>query len=184
MTKNLGPNLLPPERVRALVSSYYTRLVIVALGLLGLVLVAVAALLSPSYVYLRETLSIKEVLLGQNDGEGGADDAELAARAAVISERARILTSTVQGRSASSLLREVLGVPRPGVTLVGLNYTPASGNKQGTLLLSGNAVSRDQLHSYQLALKGMPFAAAVDLPVNAYAKETNISFSMTIVLKP
>ncbi len=184
MTNNLGPNLLPPERLHALVSSYYARLAVVGLGLFVVVLLAAAALLSPSYVYLRETLAIKEALLGQSGGEDAGEESLLAARTAALTQRARILTNVVQGRSASSLLREVLAAPRSGVTLVGLNYTSATDNKPGTLLLSGTALSRDQLRNYQLALMGMPFAASVDLPVNAYAKDTNIPFSMTVALKP
>lgn len=181
---NLGPNLLPPERLRVLVSSYYARLFVAGFGLLVVVLLAAAALLSPSYIYLSETLATKEALLSQSGGKDEAEESLLAARTAALRESARVLTNVVQGRSTSALLRDVLAVPRPGVMLVGFNHTPANGNKPGTLILSGTALSRDQLHSYQRALMGMPFAASVDLPVNAYAKETNISFSMTISLKP
>jgi hypothetical protein len=181
---NSGLNLLPPERMHALVSSYYARLAVVGLMLLTGVVLTTGVLLFPSYVYLRDTLAAKETSLGRSGGEYTKGQSLVVARTAALQSRASMLASVVQGRSTSVLLRDVLAVPRTGVTLVGFNYTPAIANKPGTLLLSGTARSRDELHAYQLALKGAPFVASVDLPVNAYAKDTDISFSLSISLKP
>jgi Tfp pilus assembly protein PilN len=181
---NRGLNLLPPERMRALVNSYYARLVVVGLVLFTGVTLTTGVLLFPSYVYLHDTLAAKESSLGRSGREDTAEKSLVAARTAALQSRATILANAVQGRSTSVLLRDVLAVPRIGITLVGFNYTPAAANKQGTMLISGTARSRDELHAYQLALKGAPFVASVDLPVNAYAKDTDIAFSLSISLKP
>ncbi len=181
---NRGLNLLPPERLQELVSSYYARLAVAGLVLVTGVVIASGALLFASHVYLRDTLAVKEASLGHSGEEATAEQSLLKARTATLASRARFLASVAQGRSTSALLRDVLAVPRSGITLVGFNYTPAAGSKPGTLLLSGTARSRDELHGYQLALMAEPFAATVDLPVGAYAKDTNISFTLSMSLKP
>ena len=179
-----GLNLLPPERIRSLVNSYYSRLVVVGMMLLTGVIFTTGALLFPSYVYLRDTLSAKRSSFGGSGGENTGEQSLVAARVAALQSRAKILVNAAQGRSTSALLREVLAVPRTGVTLIGFNYTLSAANKPGTLLLSGTARSRDELHAYQRAFRETPFAASVDLPVNAYAKDTDISFTLSIMLKP
>jgi len=53
-----------------------------------------------------------------------------------------------------------------------------------TALNFGIAATRDALRNYQIALQNAAFARAADLPVSAYAKDSNISFNITITLKP
>jgi hypothetical protein len=58
------------------------------------------------------------------------------------------------------------------------------GKAPGTLSVSGIAVTRGALRAYQLALQSAPFAVAANLPVSAYAKDTDIAFTITVTLTP
>lgn len=178
-------NLLPSARRDALVREYYLRVGVVAVSL-GILLLAVAAVfLVPTYVFLAGSAQAKETrLAGIQSTLSSADEVALSARLAALSSDAAVLTSLAGKQSASSAIRFVLAVPRPGVTLSGFTYTPASGKTPGVLALSGSAVTRDALRSYQLALQGSPLVSSADLPVSAYAKDADISFTITILLTP
>jgi hypothetical protein len=69
-----------------------------------------------------------------------------------------------------------------GVTISSLVYSPMTVRRPAQLVLTGTALTRNALRSYQLALQGTPIARAVDLPVSAYAKDADITFTITITL--
>ena len=81
-------------------------------------------------------------------------------------------------------MNNVLVIPRPGIVLSGFDYEPSVGKSAGTLAVSGTATTRDALRNYQLALEGASFARSADLPVSAYAKDTDITFTITVTLTP
>jgi hypothetical protein len=90
------------------------------------------------------------------------------------------------------MVRSALAIAHPGITLSGFVYTAATtgGTKQAktvrptpaTLAITGVAKTRDALRNYQLALEDAPFALRADLPVSAYAEETDAPFTITITL--
>lgn len=178
-------NLLPLERRNQLAREYRYRFGVVAVSLVILLLLAAAALLSPTYLFLMGSATAKEArLTGIQASLSSSDQVALSARLATLSSDAAALTALADAPSASAIIRAVLAISRAGITISGFTYTPISGTTPATLALSGTSATRDALRSYQLALQNAPFARSVDLPVSAYAKDANISFTITILLAP
>lgn len=174
-------NLLPSERERLLVRGYYFRISVV-ITVIVIVLIGVGALLlMPTYVFLTGSASDKENRLAHIKATlSSADEVALSARLSALSNDAAALIALSKKPSISVAMRMALAVPRPGVTLSGFTYTP--GTTSNSLLITGTAATRDALRAYQLALQNMPSASSVTLPVSVYAKDSDIPFTITIIL--
>ena len=177
--------MLPPERLKAICRNYSIRASVVAIVLVTALVLASAILLLPTYVLLAKSIVAKEKHLANIESSfSSADEAELTIRLSALSDNAKILSTLGNAPSASVIIRDALAVPHTGIILSGLAYTPVAGKNSATLAISGMASSRDALHNYQTVLQSAAFAASVSLPVSAYAKDTDISFTITMTLKP
>lgn len=176
-------NLLPFVRQRVRVREYYYRLGVVSIGA-GVVLIGVAGLLLlPTYVYLVGSAAEKANSLAHIQASlSSADDKSLSARLTALSNDAAALIALSKKPSVSGAMRTVLAVPRPGITLSSFAYTP--GKTTNTILVTGTAVTRDALRGYQLALQDDPAITTATLPVSVYAKDTDIGFTITLILTP
>ena len=178
-------NLLPPERQRALSREYLLRLGTVAAALITILTFAAALLLLPTYMFLGQSAAAKGAHLANVENIlSSSDEKTFSARLAVLSSDAAALLALGSIPSASTIVRTALAIQRPGITLSGFGYTPATAKVPGTLAITGTAATRDALRSYQLALSSAPFAAAANLPVSAYAKDADITFTITVTLTP
>lgn len=178
-------DLLPPERSSAIAREYRYRLVVVALAFIGSLMIAAAILLVPTYVFLVGSAKVKGAQLAHVKSTlSASDEAAISARLTALSNDAESLMALSNNPAVSSLMRSALAVSRPGISLSGFTYAPAAGKNPPTLALSGMAATRDSLRNYQLALEDAPFANAANVPVSAYAKDTDISFVITILLIP
>lgn len=178
-------NLLPPERQSTLLRDYFLRLGVVTAVLLGILTLVSAVLLVPTYVFLVKSATAKEAQLATIESAlSSANEKELSVRLAALTADAAVLTALSNAPSASAIMRAVLALSRPGITLSGFAYTPTAKKVSSTLTVSGTAATRDALRNYQLALQGAPFALSAVLPVSAYAKDTNITFTITVTLAP
>lgn len=184
MNNNLT-NLLPQERQRALSRDYILRIVVVVVVLTTTLILAESVLLIPTYVFLNRSENAKKIhLAGIESTLSSADEAILSARLETLSSNVTSLASLSNVPSVSAVVRAMLGVSRPGVSLSGFSFTPPSSNNPGTLTISGSSATRNALRSYQLSLQGASFARSAVLPVSAYAKDTNIAFTITVTLSP
>ncbi len=178
-------NLLPPERRHALRRDYSMRLIVVVILLLTALILAAAVLLLPTYVFLVENAKTQKTHLANIESTvSSSDEASLDAQIAMLSNNAATLSSLAAASSVSAIMRTVLSISRPGIALSGFIYSHIVGKKPGTLAISGTAATRNALRGYQLALENAPFAISANLPVSAYAKDTNIVFTITVTLAP
>lgn len=181
MSRNLV-NLLPGSRIRAFRRGYFFRLATVALGLLAVVIVIHTVLLLPSFLYLGAEQSSREEELARLANElsvsaGDAANQELAAFTQDAAHLSRLRTLP----TASGTLRAVLAAPRAGIALTGITYAPPSGDAaNGKVTLSGMAGSRESLRAYERALREVAGVDAVELPIGAYAKVSEIDFTVTL----
>jgi len=183
--RNELTNLLPPERRRALQRDYFMRLGVVSLLFVIMLTLAAAILLLPTYVFLSASESAGRIRLSSIESTlSSSEDAALSAQLAALSNSTASLSALAGAHSASEIIRAVLAVSRPGVTLSNFAYSSATvANKnQNTLTISGSAATRDALRNYQLALQSSSFARSADLPVSAYAQDANITFTITVTL--
>ncbi len=178
-------NLLPPERQRAIFRNYLMRFSVVAAFLTVALVCAAALLLLPTYVFLaKSSVAKKGHLASIESALSAADEASLSARLSALASDATQLSALRDAPSGSAVIRQALAVPHPGVILSGFTYTPTAPKKPGTLAISGTAATRGALRAYQLALQSTAFATSADVPVSAYAKDTDIAFAITVTLAP
>lgn len=178
-------NLLPIERQRALGREYVIRVLVIAVVFANLLILATAVLLLPTYALLTDSARTKKEHLANIESTfASTNEAAISARLTALSDKAAILTTLAQSPSASRTVQSVLEVPRPGVTLSMFSYVPKSDDGTRALQISGVAKTRDALRSYQLALSGASFVQSANLPVSAYAKDSDIGFTIAITLAP
>jgi len=161
---------------------YFLRLATVALSLLTLVIVLNALLLLPSYLYARgEAERGRNELAALTASSQSSEEAEITARTEALRGTAVHLARLETAPAATAALRAVLQVPRPGLTLRGFTYTaPPAPEQHARLGISGVAASRDALRQYVAALDALPFVEKAELPISAYAKESDIAFTVTL----
>jgi len=174
-------NLLPSDRIRAFRREYFFRLLTVFVVGCGLLVFAWGFLLFPSYIYLSKTIAAKEATItALGTAFKNADQVAADGELSTMVENAAYLNSLAKVSGASAALSAVLAVPRPGVRVTGLSFVPPKSGTAGTVSVSGVAASRDALRGYNLALGDVQGVTSAELPVSAYAKESNIAFTITL----
>jgi Tfp pilus assembly protein PilN len=187
-------DLLPIDRQRTLRRQYFMRLGVIGVLCLIFLTVVATALLFPTYVYLTQSRRAKEerLTLVQQELSSGEETA-LSSRLAALGKNAETLAALDKEVSVSDVVRSALNVSRTGIVITTIVYSPGSTivggptapkNAPRTLSISGIATTRNALRTYQLAMQNAAFAKSVDLPVAAYAKETDASFTITVTLAP
>jgi len=176
-------NLLPPERKHALARDYALRLSTLVLVVVGFLFVAHTALLVPSYAYVGGQQKIEEARLSElserREVSGFADISERVAR---FTESAKTLTELQALPSASDSVRAILSTPRTGIRITSFVFSAPEGKELGRMKVSGTASTRESLRSFDSALNGLSFVQSTDLPLSAYAKESEIPFQIVLVL--
>lgn len=178
-------NLLPPERKKEFLHEYVLRIGVVSIVLVTALVFIAAVLLLPTYVFLTKSIGTKETRLAAIDvALSSSDEAALSMRLTALARDAAILTALAGTPSPSGIIYAVLPIPHPDIILSGFAYTPAANKVPGTLIISGTAKTRDTLRNYQLALQKASLVRSADVPVSAYAKDSNITFAISITLAP
>jgi len=182
---NTLTDLLPPERRSALFREYLMRLGVVIIWFVTTLTLVSMVLLLPTYVFLSGSIRAKEAHLANIESTlSSTNEVALSARLTALSTNADALIALAHVSSASEIIRSVLALSRPGITLSGFNYTPAEGKTPGTVAVSGTAATRAALRSYQLELSAAKAILSADLPVSAYAKDVDIDFTIIVTLAP
>ncbi len=172
-------DLLPEDRRQKIRRAYVVRVGTVAAVLAVVLVVAAAALLVPTHLYLASALSARTARLASIESTiSSADQTALGKRLAALQTDAGEIAMLSDTPSASTVVRTVLAIGRLGVSLTGVNYIPL----RGTLTLSGIAATRNDLRAYQLALANTPGFLTADLPVSSYAKDHDIPFTIAVTL--
>lgn len=174
-------NLLPEDRERAFRREYFLRLATTGVWLLAAVALVHGLLLLPAYVGVASLVREKTAQL--SGAELGNLDSTTS-RLIRVAQEATALGHLSQVRTGSTLTRSVLEVPRPGVTLSRIAYAEATQGRSATYAIAGVATDRESLRNYNLALSHLSVVASADLPISAYAKESNIDFVITLTLTP
>lgn len=178
-------DLLPQKSARARIREYYIRLTVVVLISVTILACVASVSITPTYLLISENLTARGVTLsGLKLKSTATDEREITARIASLLSYTNAVLALKNVSPASTLVASVLAIPRTGILISSMSYVSGSGGKATSLLLSGSATTRNTLRDYQIALGQSPRILSVDLPVSVYAKDTNIPFNMTLVLKP
>lgn len=174
-------NLLPRERTRAFRQQYFLRLLTVA-GVLGIVLVVVhGLLLLPTYLLLTgEAQEAQKELATLKALENTENKDEASKKLEELNTQAKRLESVLEYKSATEVIESLLKAPLTGISLSRISYVPPTLQGEGRLVVSGTALSRSALDTFVKELKKNTRFSVVDLPISAYAKETNLDFTISI----
>lgn len=174
-------NLLPEMRKDSLGRMYLMRLVVVAvLILFGVLLIQLVGMV-PAYVHVQQQRSVYEAeLAGLGEKLAGLEEKGIQERVSTLEARALGLQESAQGSTASSIFRALAAVPHAGIKIERLSFTRGKGEVAPNMTIAGVAASRSTLSAYASALTLLPYVSNVDLPISAFAKETEIPFSMTL----
>ena len=174
-------NLLPHDRKKAFERVYLFRLLTVSMLMLSFIIISSGALLVPSYIYQHQHNALRgQEVERLNSMLNFSGDKEVASRVAALSMDTTYLLRLATTSSATGAVTAILAIPRTGITISGLSYTPAQRGNDGKMILNGNAATRAALHEFINALSKEPFITNADLPISAYAKERDIQFSVTL----
>lgn len=174
-------NLLPEMRKDALTRMYLLRLAVVGiLTLFGVLLVHAVGML-PSFLHIQQLQAVYEAdLAGLGEKLAGLEEKTIRARVTTLEARAQELQKTIDGSTASRLLRAVTAVPHLGIKIDHLSFTRGKGDQTPSMIIAGVATSRESLRAYSTTLSLLPYVTKADLPISSFAKETDIPFSITL----
>lgn len=174
-------NLLPDSRKKVLAQLYLVRLVVVASLVIAGVLCVHVALMAPNYLHARqERITQEAALLGIGEALSGTEEKQVSDRVKALNDSATYLVQAAASPRVSKAIRAVSEVPHTGVRVTGFSFTGAQGSQPARMTISGVASSRATLREYVATLKTLPYVSSVDIPIGAYAKETDISFTVTL----
>lgn len=171
-------NLLPHARQLTEKREYLVRLATLSCIVATFVVVVHGALLVPSYLYLSEQVGLERARIAELDaalalsGEG-----ELSTRVSTLKADAARLSAVSTSPAATTVLRAVLALPSNGITLSAFTFHAPP---EGRISVTGTAATRESLRQYAAALETLTFAESTDLPLSAYARESDIPFTITL----
>ena len=172
-------NLLPKERSHALRQLYFLRLAAVSLVVLAGVLIVHGVLLLPSYLYLRSQVEEREASLARLTASlAGSEEQEISMRVAALAADSSHLARLSSVPKASAAVSAIIALPRPGIRLTGFSFAPE--DEGAVMTVSGVASTREMLRRFEQSLASEPYVTAADLPISAYAKESDIAFTITL----
>lgn len=173
-------NLLPEDRIRSLRRVYFMRLAVVAVLLLSGVILVHGVLLLPSYLHVRNEVGERTASLAAlTTTLAGSEEKEISARVAALGEDSAHLARLSSVPKASAAVRAIAALPRSGIRLTGFSFAPKAGTET-TMSVSGVATTREALRTFEQSLADQPFITSADLPISAYAKERDISFTISL----
>lgn len=178
MTRDLT-NLLPPDRSRALRAVYFLRLGVVGVLLLTGVAIVHGVLLLPSFLFVKHQVDEqKEELARISNTLAGTEEKEVSARVEALNRDATHIAALGKAPTASAAVRAVIALPREGVRLSGFSFM--TGTEKTSMTVSGVASTRESLRRFEQTLAAEPYIESAELPISAYAKESNIPFVITL----
>ncbi len=174
-------NLLPKSITKAFLRDYRFRVATFGLVLVAFVIFINGLLLIPAYLYAHTHIVALQTKLNGIDQSTKTDDqTQITTRLSNLSKEQKYLIQKQKAPQASALLNAVLKVSRPGIALSSFTVTMPEGSGSGTIILAGNADTREDLRAYTVALGTLPFISSVNLPISAYASESDIAFTITL----
>lgn len=174
-------NLIPPEGKKVVQREYSMRVGTIAAFVCAFSLLVSAAALIPTYVLLIE-----------------ADKATAASEDKSVPEKVEHYTETVDALKASMMITSQLGKPvdtlqaskiishlesalSPEIVLEGMHFSEDK-NKAHVEVL-GTARSREALRQFVETLKKDVFFVDVQVPVSDLARDTDLIFTATIIVR-
>lgn len=177
-------NLLPQEQKIGLEREYKTRRLLAWTTILLVILAISLLLLVPSYILSQtKTAEVK----GQLEHTKNILDAELQPNDLTndlteAARNARDMMPFTPKESVYSLIKLFESKPA-SIKITNITYLEKKGDDPTTMTLAGIAADRESLKAFGRLMEARAEFSKVDLPVSNFAKERNIDFNITIIVK-
>jgi hypothetical protein len=174
-------NLIPPHGHAILKREYILRVGAVYSFLFSVVLLAAVSLLIPTYVLVSSqlgALDTKEIDTTQVASQFRV--AEQAIQEA--NERARQLGGSKESIRASVVIREIDSSAPHGIRLSKFQLLRENGTI-ASLAVQGVAESRTALATFKDELERLPAVKEALVPISDLAKDADLSFAITVILR-
>lgn len=175
-------HLLPEKEKKVLKREYLFRLIFVILCFVGASLVVASVFLLPSYLLSNRKLAD----LNEQNSQIKQDiqkktDPNLAKFLSSLKGNLAALKITNTTGSSSVPIKEITDKKTSGITLnqFFINYNDSG----SSIIVSGNAKTRDYLTTFYHDIQSIPDFSKVDLPISDFAADKNIDFTMTLTIK-
>lgn len=171
-------SLLPEEYRKKLQTEYRIRLAVI--GLIGILALAIISgvFVFPTYLRVTTENSIsqlqKQALEKQiaiQTGQNSSND--------IKSIKQNLSIATLDQRSVIKVISAVVQTQSSSIKLTSFSYT--YNPKASTLMISGIALDRQSLQTFQKKLSAQSIFKSADLPLSDYAKDANIPFSINLI---
>lgn len=183
LLKTIMINLVPPTARKTLKREYWGRVVAVwSVLLIGMSVVTVL-LLIPLFVLLRSQTAALSV--ATQTGVVQSEQGDTAKAAAIVKEANALITELAKPlpmQSIEILLSAIREAVPQGVVLRNYKIAREEDGSIRTVSVQGSAESRDSLSAFRVALEASPFIKSATIPLSDLARESELPFSMTIVL--
>lgn len=178
----LNLNLLPPDEKTNLAYELRTRAVLRAGWLLVACLLIAGVLFLPTMFLLSfQKSEVARTLELERLREERSGIREEMVKVKTANREADIITQNLMTRRTSSgLLEDLLGAIPTGISLSHVTYTASS----NIVLISGFAETRSSFLAYLDTLRRNARVAGVASPVSNVIRDTDITFSITVALRP
>ena len=172
-------NLISEDRIRFFKRRYYLRLLTVLISIGAILLVFQGILLLPTYLYARESADALQKEIALFVATNGREEAQsVSERIASLEDKAQSIKSVLTTPSVSALLRSVLAVPQGGIEVSRFSISGSGSERRMTI--SGLAADRESLRDFHASLQALSFVEHADLPLGAYALDSEIPFTITL----
>jgi|GEM_PF-2482162 len=180
-------NLLPQTEKENLKKGLKYRLLVVVLFLTtGVFLLGFITLL-PSY-FLASGYFSKDVPSSSNIGAESEETAkEILDLPSEIDSKLKFLGANIDSVRAVDSIYKIVDLLPDKVTLDSISFSrktvPAKANSSINVLVSGTAFDRESLVSFSTALEDSDLFSSVKVPVSSLTKDSNLPFSINLIIK-
>ncbi len=177
-------NLLPENLKQKIKSEYKIRLLIAILIFVVFLEFTFLALLAPSWLssYYRK----KEMLVNEDAkivAQLASSTSSIISTIQLTNNRLRTLDNSFQYPSVAPALNVILSKKTNSIHINQLSFTLNNDkNKTASIALSGISATREALVSFSKNLQNSGVFKSVDLPVSSLTKDSNLEFSINIIL--
>lgn len=179
---NKNINLLPYARLRAIRISYFVRFATIATAITATLVFIYGLMLIPTYLSLKSKFEDQQHVLKNLKSQLATQDIKnTEVRLRALKQNTVFLSTLGKVSMSGTAIRLVLSVPHNGISLRQIVFSAPSAEKNGKMIVTGNALTRETLQRYQRALEKVSFISDVKLPIDAYAKDSSIPFTITLV---
>jgi hypothetical protein len=171
---------LPPHERKELKREYTSRLLVVMLSFSFVAIILASVFLLPSYVISKEKfdeVSIRNKELTatlESGGKSGFNEALSAAK------KDMKLLAVSNELGMVEFIQKIAKKKNSSITIDNIRFVrKVEGGSE--IQITGNAVTRDALISFEKELSSEPLFTTVDFPESLLAKARNVDFSITII---